>query len=298
MIYAFEGIGTHWEIETDEPLGDDLRMAILDRVEAFDRTYSRFRSDTLVAQLTRSRNGARVEFPADSIELFALYDQLYVATRGAVDPLVGEDLELLGYDADYSLTPHADSAEARDRPRWPDDVQREGRRLTTSRAVVIDVGAAGKGYLIDQIAAMLGRAGIERAVVDGSGDLRVRGDQAVRVGLEHPTSPGQAIGVAEVGRCRQRRALCASAVNRRRWGPGLHHVIDGRTGRPTEGVLATWVLADRAAVADGVATALFFTEPDRLADRFDYSYVRMLANGQVEWSADFPGEVFTRAIGS
>ena len=298
MIFAFEGIGTHWEIETDEPLGDDLRVAILDRIEAFDRVYSRFRSDTLVAQLALSRDGARVEFPADSIELFALYDQLYAATNGAVDPLVGKDLELLGYDADYSLTPHPDSAAARDRPRWPADVPREGRCINTSRAVVIDVGAAGKGYLVDQIAALLGRAGIERTVVDGSGDLRVGGNQAVRVGLEHPTSPGQAIGVAEVGGARQGRALCASAVNRRRWGLGLHHVIDGRTGRPTEDVLATWVVADRAAVADGVATALFFADPDRLTDRFDFRYVRMLSNGRVEWSSDFPGEIFTRAIGS
>ena len=213
--------------------------------------------------------------PPDSIELFALYDQLYAATNGAVDPLVGKDLELLGYDADYSLTPHPDSAEARDRPRWPADVPREGRWIATSRAVVIDVGAAGKGYLVDQIAALLGRAGIMRAVVDGSGDLRVGGNQTVRVGLEHPTSPGQAIGVAEVGGAMQGRALCASAVNRRRWGRGLHHVIDGRTGRPTEDVLATWVIADRAAVADGVATALFFADPDRLTDRFDFRYVRI-----------------------
>jgi thiamine biosynthesis lipoprotein len=51
------------------------------------------------------------------------------------------------------------------------------------------------------------------------------------------------------------RALCASAVNRRTWGEGLHHVIDGRTRKPTTEVVATWVIADDAATADGLARA-------------------------------------------
>ncbi|MGZ3089125.1 FAD:protein FMN transferase, partial [Pseudomonas aeruginosa] len=57
-------------------------------------------------------------------------------------------------------------------------------------------------------------------VVDGSGDLAVRGTP-VRVGLEHPYDPARAIGVVEV----RGAALCASAVTRRAWGDGLHHVL-------------------------------------------------------------------------
>ena len=44
--------------------------------------------------------------------MFDLYDRLVAATDGAVDPLVGRQLELLGYDPTYSLTPAPDS----DRP--------------------------------------------------------------------------------------------------------------------------------------------------------------------------------------
>ena len=53
-------------------------------------------------------------------------------------------------------------------------------------------------------------------------------------------------------------ALAASAVNRRAWGDGLHHVIDALTGLPTASVVATWALAPDALHADGLATALFF----------------------------------------
>ena len=68
------------------------------------------------------------------------------------------------------------------------------------------------------------------------------------------------------------------------------HVLDARTGTPTRGVVATWVVADTAAVADGAATALFFVEPDRLVD-LGIAAVWIDATG-LHSTPDFPGEVF------
>lgn len=97
------------------------------------------------------------------------------------------------------------------------------------------------------------------------------------------------IGVAHL----HQQAVCASATNRRAWGPGLHHVLDGRTGLPTNDVLATWVVADDAAVADALATALFFTAPHQLAAIHRFTYVRVGSDGRVDSSPDFDGELFT-----
>ena len=87
-------------------------------------------------------------------------------------------------------------------------------------------------------------------------------------------------------------ALCASAVNRRSWGEGLHHVLDARTGRPTSDVVATWVIAGEALVADALATALFFVPPARLMPEFDFTFVRVNADGRIESACDLPGEMF------
>lgn len=64
------------------------------------------------------------------------------------------------------------------------------------------------------------------------------------------------------------------------------------TGLPTRAVIATWVTAPTALDADGLATALFFTEPARLAGSFDFEFARMRADGRVEFSPGLPGEVF------
>ena len=93
-----------------------------------------------------------------------------------------------------------------------------------------------------------------------------------------------------------RTARCARPpVNRRAWGNGLHHVLDARTGAPATEVVATWVVAADAALADGLATALFFTDSHQLAEIFRFAYVLMLADGRAERSPDFDGELFTRA---
>ncbi|MGD8193350.1 FAD:protein FMN transferase [Herbiconiux sp. P18] len=315
VSFDFEAIGTHWQIETPAPLDASVRAAVLERIEAFDAAYSRFRPDSLVTAL--ALGAGSIGLPPDAEPLFTLYDQLFDATGGAVDPLVGRDLELLGYDAAYSLRPAAGSPltgspsggphdggstdgaapGAPHRAAWPSvirtpvsdsDSDSGGVTVTAPQGTVLDVGAAGKGYLVDLVAEVLRSHGLTEFVVDASGDLVHAGSTPIRVGLEHPLDPTKAIGVAEIAGA----ALCASASNRRAWGDGLHHIVDGRTGNPAREVVATWVVARTTALADGLATALFFTGAHQLAKTFHFSYVRMYADGRAERSRDFPGEIF------
>ena len=232
-----------------------------------------------------SREPGRHRLPADAGPLLSWYRELYDGTAGRVSPLVGRTLESLGYDAAYRLTPASERVPV---PSWSDAMSWDGEHLDTARPVLLDVGAAGKGYLVDLVSELLAGLGLTSHVVDASGDLRVRGDVTERIALEHPGDPTKAIGVVEL----MDGALCASASNRRAWGDGLHHVIDAVSGRPTADVIATWALAADAMHADGLATALFFDPAPNLVTGGDVSYVRMFANGRVEHSPSFPGEVF------
>lgn len=285
----FDAIGTTWSIQTDRPLPDDVERAVASRIARFDRTWSRFRDDSLVAEM--SRRAGRFELPAEAGALLDLYARLGRATGGLVNPLVGRRLEHLGYDSSYSFRPTADPAGV---PAWGDTATWDGRSLTTTEPVLLDVGAAGKGYLVDLVAAILTDAGLTDHVVDAGGDLRHRGSPAAapaRVALEHPLDPTLAIGVLEL----RDGALAASAPNRRAWGDGIHHILDGATGRPTRDVLATWALAPTALEADGLATALFFAGADALRQAgvgIDFEALRILATGEVEATPVFEAVLF------
>ena len=205
-----------------------------------------------------------------------LYRGLYEATDAAVSPLVGRALEALGYDRAYSLRPSGPPAPP---PAWADAIAWDGSTLTTVTPVLLDVGAAGKGLLVDIVTELLVGAGHTDLIVDGSGDIRQVGPEPIRVALEHPLDATKAIGIANV----HDQAICSSATNRRAWGAGLHHVIDATTGLPTSSVIATWAIA---------ATAML-TDPARLSERYDFTFARVFSTGRVEFSPHLDGELFT-----
>ena len=279
----FDAIGTRWQIDTVDPLPPEVVERIAARVEAFDRTYSRFRDDSLVSEIAKTPGTYRL--PDDADDLFGLYRRLYEATDAAVSPLVGRTLETMGYDRGYSLRPEARRAPV---PSWEDSLAFSDGELTTLRPLVLDVGAAGKGYLVDIVGRLVAAAGVDSFVIDASGDIVHAGGDPIRVALEHPRDPGKAIGVVTLAN----GSLCASASNRRSWGEGLHHIIDATTGLPTERVIATWAMAATGLEADGLATALFLAEPQRLALTFEFDFVRMFANGRIERSPHLDGELF------
>ena len=289
--WRFDAIGTAWEIQTSDPLDPEVRASVTALIDRFDAEWSRFRADSLVTRLARGEGGVPV--PPDAADMLDAYAELSEATGGAVNPLVGGSLERLGYGPGYRLSafaPAAAPSQWRELVAWDDD------RLSLRVPAMLDVGALGKGRLVDRVLALVeGRAGAD-AVVDASGDLAVRG-APVRIGLEHPYDPSRAIGVATI----QDSALCASATNRRVWGDGLHHVLDARTGEPVRTVAATWAIAadgDRgggAMRADAIATALFFDGGPELARTWGIQWVRMLTDGRVEYSPGSAVELFTRA---
>jgi thiamine biosynthesis lipoprotein len=282
--FAFEGIGTQWEISTPCRLAQSVRARLLDRVEKFDADWSRFRADSRVSIM--AREPGTFGFPDEAGRLGSLYRTLYGLTDGAMTPLIGASLERLGYDAGYSLKPLGSPLPA---PPWDEVLKWEGTTITTTLPVVLDIGAAGKGLLVDLLADELDAEGLDSFVIDGSGDLLARGSRSTQVALEHPYNPGQAIGIVPL----TGRALCASASNRRTWGDGLHHVLDGSTGQPVRTAVATWALADTAMLADALATALFFVPGARLEQEFKFSWLTVFSDGSAVHSAKFEGTLFT-----
>jgi len=287
LSHSFEAIGTAWSIQSSIPLDAQVVDALHDLIDRFDRDWSRFRDDSLISRISQSAGD--YVLPPEATPLFDFYRTLYDLSRGAVTPLVGRTLEALGYDRHYTLVPQPGVPPVI--PAWDDAFSFHDGVLSAPRPVLVDIGAAGKGLLVDLVLEQLLDAGHRNVIVDASGDLR-RHDStgsSERVGLENPANPALAVGVAEIGTA----ALAASGTNRRRWANSLHHVLDGVTGLPAAGVLASWVVASDAMIADGIATALLVADPEPFAEAFDVEWVTMSDNGVVRHSPDFPGEVFS-----
>lgn len=274
----FQAIGTSWTIEAD--LDSALEKTIAKMIDEFDRTYSRFRSDSLVTKM--SQKAGEYKLPSDAKTLFDFYKQLYRISNGLVTPLIGGLMEDTGYDANYSLVPK-DSL--RKPPTWDNALEYKFPQLIIKQPVMLDIGAAGKGYLVDIIGSILQRRSIEHFCINSGGDILIK-DSQQRVALENPYDTDQAIGFVDI----KNGAICGSAGNRRRWGE-FHHTINPNTQKSPAGIDAIWVRAKTAMLADGIATALYFVAPEKLSQLFEFEYA-MIVDKDIQFSKNFNAEFF------
>ncbi|MDN0197325.1 FAD:protein FMN transferase [Streptomyces sp. S.PNR 29] len=119
------------------------------------------------------------------------------------------------------------------------DVRLPGRGL--------DPCAVVKGWSVQRAAELLTAAGARRFCLNAGGDVVAVGGPW-RVGVRHPDHADRLCTVLEV----TDGAVATSA----RYERG-DHIIDGRTGRPSTGLLSMTVVAASLTVADAVATAAF-----------------------------------------
>ena len=283
-------MGTGWEITLWDEISDvtleNLKQEIFKMSDAFDKTYSRFIKTSLVWKIAESAGVYNV--PPDFLNMLRMYLDFYEPSEKKLNPLIGFTISDLGYDDQYSLVPKETVRKTPDLLETVEIV--DETHIKTKEPALFDFGALGKGYFVDKIAAYLKQKNLTRFLVNGSGDIYYSGGrdmEPIKVGLEHPGDPTRAIGAIEM----KEGSMCASGINRRKWDK-YHHVIDPSTNSSSgEDIIATWVIAENAALADALASCLFFVAPSALT-KWQFEYVIMNSEKKVKTSAGWRGEIF------
>lgn len=287
MTFSFEAIGTHWNIDLFDEISDSLESDILksvhERIAVYEKHYSRFRDDSLVTRM--SQHAGIYALPEDGKLLFDIYEQAYRLTNGLVTPLIGNVLSDAGYDAHYSFKTKV----LRKADLWENVLDYQYPMLEIKKPVLLDVGAAGKGYLIDIIGALLKEKGILSFLINAGGDILHMGDRdkLIRIGLEHPTDLNSVIGIMHVNN----ESICGSSGSRRAW-KQFHHIMDPRLLSSPSHILSVWVLAKEARIADILTTCLFFVEPEVLQTEFAFEHFILYPDFTYKKSEGFHAELY------
>ncbi len=286
-IFSLPIMGTTWSVTVWDALDDaqwtELAEGIQQILEKFNATYSRFAETSLIRRLSTQTGVAEV--PEDMVKMLRMYQTLGNLSGGAFSPLLGNTLTDLGYDETYNLTP---KEQIRAVPKLDDALTIvDDTHIELHGKFLMDFGGLGKGYCVDLLREYLNKKSIQKYLVNGSGDIYYQGADPLRCGLEHPGDTTKVIGVVQL----QNGALCASAGNRRTWA-GYNHTIDPRTLTSPEEIIATWVRADSTALADGLCTCLFFTEPERYLKDFSFEYLLLNKDYKTKSSTGFTAELF------
>jgi FAD:protein FMN transferase len=282
-----QAMGSPWEVDVfDCPDSEHGEIARLVRqyLDEFESTYSRFKSDSLIASF-RNTSGI-IEVPQTCMKMLNVCFDLYHATHGLFNPCIAQSLEDLGYDADYSLKRQTEVA----LPPLLDEVIKRvsDTEIELISPVALDFGAVGKGCAVDELVTLLHDRGLSQFVINGSGDMRHIGSDGIRVGLEHPEDPNKAIGICDL----HNQAIACSGSNRRVW-QNHHHIIDPKTLLSPDYIISTWVVTESALYADALATTLFLVPPEDLQQICSFEYVLVNKDMRVVYSQGWSGEVFS-----
>jgi thiamine biosynthesis lipoprotein len=255
----------------------EAALQALDLVEQLEGQMTVYQSQSEVMDVNRRAADGPVAVEGRLFQILQLAVQLSQETGGAFDLTAGPLSRTWGFYRREGQVPDAESlqqAMARVGYRWLElDDQHHTIRFL-QRGVEINLNAIGKGYAVDRCGEVLREAGVEDFLIHGgqssvlAGGSRAGGESGTRgwsVALRHPLKPAQRL--AEIWLRDRALGTSGSGVQffhhqGRRYG----HVLDPRTGWPTEGVLSATVLAPTAALADAVSTACFVLGPEGTAD--------------------------------
>lgn len=251
----------------------EAAMRALDVVETLEDQMTVYRSHSEVSRINQTAAAGPV---AVEHRLFALLRRAYdlsEATGGAFDITAGPLIRAWGFYRREGRFPEAsDANEALASVGYRhlefDESQRTIRFLRAG--MEINLGAIGKGYALDQCASRLENEGVENFILHGGkSSILARGERANEashgrgwsIALRDPLKPEKQLALLWL---RDRAVGTSGDANQffyhqgRRYG----HVIDPRTGFPSQGVLSATVITSNAAEADALATALFVMPKD------------------------------------
>jgi FAD:protein FMN transferase len=226
---------------------------------AVDAACSRFRPDS---DLVRANRCAGTWVRVDPLLVAALGAAIAAAedTAGLVDPTVGRALESLGYDRDFAELRGRDSPAAVPVPTpvhaWRQIGTDPEGAVWVPPGVLLDLGAVGKAFAADLVAASIARGVGADCVVSLGGDVAVGTSGSpghpwqVAVAERPDQEPAQLVVLEHGG-------VATSTTTHRRWRRGgvmVHHLLDPRTGRPVSGTWRTASVAAASCVAANTAS--------------------------------------------
>jgi thiamine biosynthesis lipoprotein len=249
----------------DERHAREAARAAFARIATLDRMMSDYRADSELRGIER-RTG---EYVPVSPELFTVLRRAVDIARftdGAFDPTVAPLVALWREARRSGRLPDPDAlAVARSRVGWRHidlDEARSSIRLAV-RGMRLDLGGIAKGYILQEGLRSLRARGVTRALLESGGDIVVGDAPPGRVGWTIQAAGADPSFVERASRLTN-AALATSGSSVQFVeidGVRYSHVIDPLTGLGVTSPRTARVIADDAATADALATALTVLEP-------------------------------------
>ena len=242
---------------------DQLFKQAIAEIERIERLISSWDKASETSQVNKMAGKKAVKVTKELYDLVFRAKAIAQLTNGAFDPTYATVDKIWTFDGRDVKQPNTEIISASVAKIGFDKIAfdpLESSLYLPLQGMKIGFGAIGKGYAADRVKFLLQKQGVAAGIVNASGDMSAWGIQPNgnpwQVGLINPKNKDKVFAWFPV----KDQAVVTSGdyekfvlINGKRYG----HIINPKTGFPSQGVISCTVFAPKAELADALSTALF-----------------------------------------
>lgn len=258
--FEFFAMGTSCRIlieGAETQAAHDAAHAAIAEVRRIEAKYSRYKNESVVSRINAAAgSGVPVQVDVETSDLLDFAAQLHSLSDGLFDPTTGV-LRTVWDFRSPRLPSSVDLQAVQARMGWQRVVWRRPWVQLLVVGMELDFGGFGKEYAADRAGSVLSAAGIESALVNLGGDIRVVGRRSDGtgwvLGIAHPRQEEAVFASITLNE----GGLATSGDYERYFeldGRRYCHILDPRSGWPTQGWRSVSVAAPACLAAGAIST--------------------------------------------
>ncbi len=262
--------------------------SVIAEVRRIEQKYSRYRKDSVISLINASAGKEAVVLDSETASLLNYADACFRQSGGLFDISSGVLRRAWNFGKKI-LPPVEEINKLLPMIGWGKVSWKSPKLFLPQEGMELDFGGIGKEYAVDRAAAILKEKGLVHSLINLAGDIRVSGSRS----NDSPWSIGitdSRDGVRILGAVEMRSGAIATSGDYERVieiaGKRYSHILNPKTGWPTEGLQSVSVIADSCLVAGSITTTAMLRGKNGEAylREMGVPYVLVTSGGRISYS--------------
>jgi thiamine biosynthesis lipoprotein len=285
-------LGTVVEIQVRDNDEDKAEYAITKafaEVKRIDDLFTTYSEESPVWKLNNSSDSI-ISVDPEIYSLIVLCDSITKLSNGSFDVSLDNLTKAWGFYTDNPHLPQqAEVHSALLLSGWKNIKLFGDNKIIKHKNVGLNFGAIAKGYAVDKAIDVLKKSGIKEALVNAGGEISVIGSDWI-VGIQNPREINSIIKKIKLSG----NTIATSGDYEQYFevdGKRYHHILDPKTGYPSNGLQSVTIINKSNTIADALATAVFVMGREKglkLTENLDDTEVMIIDSaGKIFYSSGF-----------
>ncbi|MCX8104391.1 MAG: FAD:protein FMN transferase [Ignavibacterium album] len=285
-------LGTVVEIQVrdkDEQKVENAITKAFAEIKRIDDLFTTYNEESPVWKINYSADTV-LKIDDEIYNLLVLCDSVTTISNGCFDVSLDNLTRAWGFYTDNPKLPSKAAIDSALSASGWKNIKLTGNNIIVKKRIVgLNFGAIAKGYAVDKAIEILKTVGIESALVNAGGEIKVIGKDW-KVGIQHPRDERDIIAVVRL----ENNSVATSGDYEQFFevdGIRYHHLLDPKSGYPARGLQSVTIINPSNTFADALATAVFVMGKDegiKLIESLDDTEGMIVdGNGNIFYSSGF-----------